>query len=255
MKLTALLLLLLATTFPAQEASGPLSDRVKAARRQIEEIRRSKKPSISIGTRSDCRLENSAELPPKGVGYVIGSPGRATHFGTDEMVFGLIELGARVADRFGEDAAFRVGDISARDGGRLAPHINHQGGRDADIGMFVCDANGRPQSNRMVKFDREGKARDGLRFDVARNWEFISMILESPHFQDLHAVLVADWLKALMLDHARAQLPKIRNPREAQRQAALIKKAEQELVQPSSSPHDDHFHLALACTAEDRKGG
>jgi penicillin-insensitive murein endopeptidase len=249
---------LLVLSLPAwgQQARAPqVSETVKAVRARIEEMRKAKPASCSVGTRSSCTLENAAELPEKGVGYRIGSPGRKTNFGTDEMVFGLMELGASMADRFGEQGAFLLGDISAKGGGRLAPHINHQGGRDADIGFYLCDDAGRPQGNRMLRFDKEGKGEGTLRFDTARNWDFVSAMLESPYFQDLHNVLIADWLKKLMLDHARARLATLRDPREHQRQTGLLRRAEEKLRQPSSSPHDNHFHLALACTREDRKGG
>lgn len=239
-----------------QDARPPrVSPTLKAVRLKIEELRKSKEPSCSAGTRSNCKLLNAAELPEKGVGYRIVSPGRKTAFGTDEMVFGLMEVGAHMHDRHGEQGVFLVGDISARGGGKLGGHINHQGGRDADLGLYVCDDQGRPQGNRFMKFDKEGKGPGTMRFDVARNWDFVSLVLENPYFQDMHNILLADWLKALLLTHARERLGKIRSPLEWERQNALIKKAEQKLVQPSSSPHDDHFHLALACTREDRKGG
>lgn len=250
----------LASLDPARDRQGKQDPRrppegLQAVRKQIEEMRRVKPPSCSVGTRSSCKLVNAAELPEKGVGYRILSPARKTHYGTDEMVFGLMEVGALMAGKHGEQGVFAVGDISAKDGGKLGGHINHQGGRDADLGLYVCDERGRPQGNRLAKFDREGKGAGTLRFDVVRNWDFVCLMLENPHFQDMHHILLADWLKGLLLKHAREQLARIRNPVEAERQGSLIKKAEQKIIQPSSSPHDDHFHLALACTREDRKGG
>jgi penicillin-insensitive murein endopeptidase len=62
-----------------------------------------------------------------------------------------------------------VGDIGAKEGGRLAPHINHQGGRDVDLGFYIADEQGRFQGNRMVRFDKEGKGEGSLRFDLVPN--------------------------------------------------------------------------------------
>jgi penicillin-insensitive murein endopeptidase len=251
-----ILLAAMAATVSAQEARpARISENVKAVRRQMEEMRKAKAPSCSVGTRSNCKLQNACALPEKGMGYRIGAPGRKTNFGTDEMVFGLMELGALMVDRHADQGVFYVGDISAENGGKLSPHINHQGGRDVDLGLYVCDESGRFQGNRMMTFDKAGKGEGTMRFDVVRNWDFVGFMLESPWFQDMHNILLADWLKKLLLEHARAQLPKIRNPLEYQRQTELIKKAEQKIIQPSSSPHDNHMHLALACTREDRKGG
>jgi len=239
----------------AQQKQSALPDAVRQVRNQIEEMRKAKVPSLSIGTRSSCTLVHASELPEKGVGYRIGNPARKTRFGTDEMIFGLMELGVEMTLKHGNDGVFYVGDISAKDGGKLAPHINHQGGRDVDLGLFICDANGSPKGNRIFRFDKDGKGEGDLRFDAARNWAFAAAMLESPWFQDLHNILIADWLKALVLEHAREQLASQRNPAERVRLEALIKKAEKKLIQPSSSPHDNHMHLALACTSDDRKEG
>ncbi|MBI3858369.1 MAG: penicillin-insensitive murein endopeptidase [Planctomycetes bacterium] len=251
-----LLWTLLAGACFAQERKAVLPEPVRDVRRQIEEMRKAKMPSISIGTRSSCRLVNAAELPDKGTGYRIGSPSRKTCFGTDEMIFGLMELGVEMTLRHGHDGVFFVGDISAKEGGKLAPHLNHQGGRDADLGLYVCSASGAPRANQMLTFDKDGKGEGDVRFDVVRNWTFVCGILESPYFQDLHSIYLADWLKTLLLEHARGRLAGLaRNPVERARQEALIKKAEKKVSQPASSPHDNHMHLALACASDDRKEG
>lgn len=107
-----------------------------------------------------------------------------------------------------------------------------------------------------MEFDKEGKSKDGtLRFDVVRNWEFVVGMLESSRFGELRWIFLADWLKKLLLDHARGELAKCKNPFQAQRLQKLIKDAERLISQPSSSPHANHFHLSLKCSKEDRKLG
>lgn len=226
----------------------------QSVQQKIEQIKRSKKPSTSRGGLTTGSLENACELPADGVGYRLVGPGRKTNFGTDEMVFGLMEIGAKMYIKYGDKGAFLVGDISAEHGGKLKPHINHQGGRDVDLGLYIANSKGEPLGNRMVRFDRDGRAGDGTLLDLERNWEFICAMLESPYFQ-VDAILFADWLKKLVLDHARAKLARTKNPNECMRQKRLIELAEKVIEQPRSSPHDNHFHLRIKLSDEDRRLG
>lgn len=244
---------------PVRKRAEPQQDfpTLRKVQQQIAATMKSKAPSTSIGPLSDGRLENAAELPAKGVGYRLSSPDRGTNFGTDEMVFGLMEIAAIFHDLWGEKGEFLVGDIGSEKGGKLQPHQNHQNGRDVDLGLYLCDDQGRPQGNRMVHFDAEGKTKEGgtIRFDAARNWEFIVAMLENARFGEVRAIYLADWLKKLLLDHARGLQSRARTSAQVERLQKLIKEAERVISQPSSSPHDNHIHLSLKCSKEDRKSG
>src|SRR5688572_12529075 len=65
-----------------------------AAIAAIESLSGSKKPSVATGTFANGGLENAAELPALGLGYRRAIPSRKAYFGTDAMVFGIMELGA-----------------------------------------------------------------------------------------------------------------------------------------------------------------
>lgn len=228
----------------------------KAVLQKIEQIRKSKKPSLSIGKPNDARLVNACKLPVQGVGYRLANPGRKTNFGTDEMVFGLMEMGVLLYLKYGEQGTFVIGDISAEHGGRLRPHSSHQGGRDVDLGFFVTDAHGRPQGNQYCAgdFDKEGKIKGGtLRFDVERNWEFVCLMLENRFFGGVQYIFVAEWLKKRLLDYARTNLSKIRSPVEYARQKKCLDLAEQVLQHEPG--HENHFHLRIKCAPEDSKEG
>ncbi len=133
-----------------------------------------------------------------------------------------------------------VGDLSGEYGGPLAGHKSHQSGRDADVGFFVTDREGRPQNaKRLIAFDAQGKARDGshVTFDDYRNWLLVQLWLKDSR-ADLEHVFVASHLRRRLLDFARA--------RPAFRHHVLA--ASQFLRQPSNGlPHDDHFHIRIAC--------
>lgn len=223
--------------------------------KQIETMRRSKPPSFSVGPPDKAKLLHPAELPLKGYGYRLDSPDRKTNFGTDEMVYGLMILGAEMADRLGEDGGFAVQDISGVDGGKLSPHIHHQGGRDVDIGFFICDEKGQPQGNRLQAFGKDGKAKSGnLRFDLARNWLYVCLMIDSPYLgENIKFILVAEWIKDLLVNHAEEQLKKVRHPGEYDYLKKHIQTAKR--VLHVKNDHDDHFHLSLKCTREDMKEG
>jgi penicillin-insensitive murein endopeptidase len=138
-----------------------------------------------------------------------------------------------------------VGDLSREYGGPLAGHRSHQSGRDADVGFFVTDSQGRPQNSRQLRaFDAQGRARDGsgLRFDDYKNWLLVQLWLKDSR-AELEYVFVASHLRRRLLDFARA--------RPAFRQ--YVEDAAQFLRQPSNGlPHDDHFHIRIACPEKQR---
>lgn len=138
-----------------------------------------------------------------------------------------------------------VGDLSREYGGPLAGHRSHQSGRDADVGFFVTDSKGRPlESRRMRTFDSHGRARDGsgVRFDDYRNWLLVQLWLKDSR-AELEYVFVARHLKRRLLDFAQAR-PAFRK---------YVAEAAQFLRQPSNGlPHDDHFHVRIACPEKQR---
>jgi penicillin-insensitive murein DD-endopeptidase len=138
-----------------------------------------------------------------------------------------------------------VGDLSREFGGPLAGHRSHQSGRDADVGFFVTDEKGRPlNSQKLRTFDSQGRARDGsgLRFDDYRNWLLVQLWLKDNR-ADLEYVFVASHLRRRLLEFAQKR-PAFRK---------YVADAAQFLRQPSNGlPHDDHFHVRIACPDKQR---
>jgi penicillin-insensitive murein endopeptidase len=174
-------------------------------------------------------------------------PGRTLQWGTDELV-GLIERCAlRLKRRF--QLPLTVGDLSARAGGPISRHRSHQSGRDADLAFFARTAPARGTARAValtdyVVFDRNGLSLDGaMRFDTARNWSLVEALLTDPRVR-VERIFVATTLRALLLQHARA----------SRVSTGIINLAANTLVQPARvSPHDNHFHLRIACHAGDRQ--
>jgi penicillin-insensitive murein endopeptidase len=138
-----------------------------------------------------------------------------------------------------------IGDLSREYGGPLAGHRSHQSGRDADVGFFVTDKEGKPiNAQRLVAFNEAGRARDGSRvlFDDYRNWLLVQLWLKDSR-AELKYVFVASHLRQRLLDFARER-------------PAFSKYAEPAakfLRQPTNAlPHDDHFHIRIACPSRQK---
>jgi murein endopeptidase len=216
----------------------------RAAIAKIETMARAKEPSLSTGTVSKGGIKNAAELPAHGVGYRLASAERKTHFGTDEMVFGIIELAAFMQERRPGSPWLSIGDISQREGGKLDPHLNHQDGRDVDVAFLYCTAKGEPTEKGWLKCDATGATKNaGVVLDVARSFELCSLWLDSPYFGGCEWIFVYEPLKKLLVAHGHA-LAKER-PREADAIEKRTAELEKLWREPTSSPHDDHFHFRL----------
>lgn len=233
------------TLFHSGQPRTRLRAQVLAA---IERMRMGKEPSISGGSLRSGLLKNAAQLPdPQGVGYYLAHPTRGSNFGNDRLVYGLMMLGAHIRDVFGDHPYHRlcVRDLSAKGGGKIKYHINHQMGLDADLTFFASDLQGNPVNSVYTSYGADGKSTKGdRRFDVPRNWELITGIIQNEFFGEIRAILVADPLKQLLLSHANAELRDLPfGERTGLRDT--IQRAEKLMRQPTTSPHDNHFHLSL----------
>ncbi len=160
----------------------------------------------------------------------------------------LVLMLARTAKQIAQQtpgSVLLVGDLSRENGGPLAGHRSHQSGRDADVGFFVTDLEGNPKNPRQLRrFGRNGRAKDGsaLRFDDYRNWLLVQLWLKDSR-ANLEYVFVAHHLRRRLLDFARAR-PAFR---------PYVKQAARFLRQPRNAlPHDDHFHIRIACPERQR---
>lgn len=199
--------------------------------------------SLSIGSPTDGwqlrakKLTASKELwiQDKSVPYAYGHPA---------LVLMLRRTAKQIA-RQSPGSVLLVGDLSREFGGPLYGHKSHQSGRDADVGFFVTDRDGKPQNaRRLLRFDKHGEARDksGLRFDDYRNWLLVQLWLKDSR-AELEHVFVARHLRQRLLDFARAR-PAFRHH---------VAGASQFLRQPTNGlPHDDHFHVRIACPERQR---
>jgi penicillin-insensitive murein endopeptidase len=219
---------------PAAAAADPAAP---AARPAIRGAR-------SIGTPQEGRLESGRRLRQSAaLRYLPDAAPRGRSFGTEELVDVLRRGAEDVARRF-PGSVLRVGDLSTRGGGDVHMHASHESGRDADVAFYLRSPTGEDVlPPRFVEIGPEGKSPDGaVAFDDERNWAFLESILASRRALVTH-VFVAEHLRTRMLVQAQA----------AGAPARLVARAESILSQPRGSfPHDNHFHVRVACAVDDR---
>lgn len=110
---------------------------------------------------------------PEGANWQLVNPGLA--WGTKEAVDALSQAIDAVATRFPNTPPAFIGDISARHGGHLHPHVSHQSGRDVDLSYYLTEGH------------RWYATANGSNLDRARTWHLIrTLIAES----DVDLILV-----------------------------------------------------------------
>lgn len=205
----------------------------------------------SRGKPSTGWLAHGVRLPDRGPGFeaLRTEAEGGLHFGTDRIV-GMVRRAARAVMRDGVAVPMKVGDLSGLRGGHVTRHHSHRNGRDVDLLFFARDAaTDRPVvTPGFVRYNRAGESvgvATPLRFDLARNWRLVEVLLQDQHVGVIR-LFCAAWIRTLLLDHARR----------TGAPAWIVERAEQVLAQPGdSAPHDDHFHVRVSCTPGERQLG
>jgi penicillin-insensitive murein endopeptidase len=240
---------------PAAEPSSPIASTIQASAE--EPVPETDPPldwnaydSTSLRNPNDGSLRGGVPLPLAASGLRF-NPKRNPHarYATVEVVRAMVDAGARVERELG-GLPVTINDLSYADGGPLPHHRSHQSGRDVDVFFYQLGPDGKPIESVGAFFDPSGAGVDfrdlgdpsddiPLTFDVARTWLFLEALIEDEEAQ-LQQIFVAEHLRALLLEHARAQ----RIP------ATVIQRFEEMTCQPGY-PHDDHLHLRFFCAPED----
>ena len=255
---------------PAPRLAGPVpairapDDRVQsAARRPLEtkllglplppihrehpEVGRLRgRGSLSIGTTRDGFVVNCRPLPLEGPHHRVlpVQAARGTNCGTEELVAAILRAAEAVAKRY-PGAVLPVGNLSRAGGGDIPWSISHNAGRDADIGLYLLDSQGRPFFPRdLVKLNRQGIGDSSgapVRLDVRRTWWFLRSLMTDSHVE-VQWLFIANWLRDLLLNHAR----------ESGERPEIVQKVAAAMAQPNRAfPHDDHVHVRLYCAPDD----
>ena len=157
-----------------------------------------------------------------------------------ESLVNMIEHAAKAIRRQYPESQLSVGHLSRPGGGEIDRHASHESGRDADIGFYVRNQQGKTiYADHFVPFKGDGTAPSwpGAQFDDAKNWALVNSIVNDGNARVTH-IFVASPIRARLLQYAE----KIGAPAAARTRAAEL------MAQPRGAlPHDDHFHVRIAC--------
>ncbi|MBN2193736.1 MAG: penicillin-insensitive murein endopeptidase [Polyangiaceae bacterium] len=205
----------------------------------------------SVGVPHHGVLTGAVELPSAGPGFVRYRPRGPNHWGIPRLVATVVRAAATVDRELPGGAPLVVGDLSAKHGGKIPGHRSHRTGRDVDLLFFTTTPRGASEkSPGFVRFGPDGLAatpndRAFTRLDLERNWRLVRTLVTYPNAATQWLFVSRD-IEAMLIDYALAR----GEPLE------VIWPAEAMMLQPGdSSPHDDHFHVRLACTAEEAVAG
>jgi penicillin-insensitive murein endopeptidase len=196
----------------------------------------------SIGSPTEGRLVGGMHLDEGP--YVRTVPAYAAgdaRWGLEPLV-AMIDRAARAVRRRFPDAILSVGHLSRAGGGDIDRHRSHESGRDADISFFVRSAAGKQLlGSHFVAFQGDGAALGwpGAFFDDAKNWALVAAMVSDPEAHVTHLFVSAP-LRARLLAYAEASGVPVN----------LRVRAAEAMQQPHGTlPHDDHFHVRIACPA------
>lgn len=205
--------------------------------------------SLSFGMTNSGRLDHGKRLAARGNSWRVfpGFVSRDTAWGTQELV-GLLKRAANAVRDAYPGSLLGVGNLSSRGGGQTGSSVSHKAGRDADIGFYAFDKRGRRVNlvSGFVSFQEDGwdRARR-YRFDFERTALLVKTLLEDATVQ-VQWLFVARWLKEGLIEEAtRKGYPE-----------GVVARMGEILHQPSdSNPHQNHFHVRIYCSVEDRLYG
>ncbi len=139
---------------------------------------------MSVGTPNAGALVNGVQAKASEL-YTLVNPGGA--WGTQETIDYLNTAVQAVHDEFPDTPPLALGDIGARHGGPLKPHISHQAGRDLDISFYYRDG---------TKWYARG-TRENL--DFPRLWAFVRAIIAKT---DVDLILLDQGLQVPLKEYA-----------------------------------------------------
>ncbi|HVH46345.1 MAG TPA: penicillin-insensitive murein endopeptidase [Labilithrix sp.] len=231
-----------AAAVPAPKQSSHGVGRGHGSTAKLEPPARRVSIGRSIGSPTEGHLIGGAHLNESP--YVRIVPAYAAgdaRWGLEPLV-GLIDHAARAVRKQYSDAVLSVGHLSRSGGGEIDRHASHESGRDADIGFYVKNQQGKSiYADHFVAFKGDGTASTwpGAQFDDSKNWAFIAAIAGDAQARVTH-IFVASPLRTRLLQYAE----KIGAPH------AIRVRASELMAQPRGAlPHDDHFHVRIGCPA------
>jgi hypothetical protein len=174
------------------------------------------------------------ELPPSPL-YTLVDPSRS--YGTETLVDVIAEATVRVAAAWPDADPLRIGDVSLPQGGPFWPHLLHDRGRSADLGLYTGE--GRQPTGPGFLLVPPGE------LDLPRTWTLLQALLDTGRveFLLLDQGLI-DRLVAWLTEERRLDPAEIERIFPAPDTPGLWA---MEGIIRHAKHHRDHVHVEIAC--------
>lgn len=205
--------------------------------------------SLSAGNTSHGHLVDATALPQTGPHHYVlrEHRDRGTHWGTRELVEGLLRAAEHVSERF-PGTRTGIGNLSMEEGGDIRWSVSHNTGRDADVAFFFVDGRGAAvEVPTLLHVDADGRRAKSAPYelDLPRSWAFVQYLVRDPELR-VQWIFVSEAIRRRLLAYAD----------EHGATSAVMEAAAAVLRQPANAlPHDDHFHVRVHCAPDDRLDG
>lgn len=186
-------------------------------------------PTRSVGAPNSGRLEHGMPMPEGSFWKLRERRTRA--FGATNAIEAMVTAFTEYGRSFDDAPLVSVGEISARRGGKAAPHRSHRTGRDVDIGYILSEGMERERWQRA----------DANNFDVERNWALIRALVETGEVQQ---IFISVRLQRLLRPLAERELSEaefaryFRVPGDERDMPPILKHWD---------GHRDHMHVRFRC--------
>lgn len=190
--------------------------------------------SESIGYYSSGSLNNSVSIDDFRTSQALVKlfRNRGQIYGTHELGRALEGLSEYMLNLYPSIEPVQVGDMSAKNGGKISRHKSHQNGLDADIVYYRINETPQSPSNTEWSeyFVRSGRLNNN--FHSRRNWEAFKYLVEN---HDVSRILVDGAIKREICIVAKG-LNEINSHAEVLRRLRI-----------ENTVHKTHYHLRLKC--------
>lgn len=190
-----------------------------------------RKPTRSVGAPNRGHLLSGIPMP-EGDHWRLREH-RPRAYGSRTTIAALLEALHAYGAADPDAPPLRIGEISRRNGGRIAPHVSHRSGRDVDIG-YVMKSN--PDEN-----ERFWRMATGKNIDAPRTWAMISALIATGKVQQ---IFISAKLQPIIAREAAKTL--------APEDVALVFSAMNpdpsvHTIVKHETGHRDHMHVRFVC--------
>ncbi len=196
----------------------------------------------SLGTPQNGRLANGMQLP-RSKSYIRRRPYRA--WGANHTIHYIKRIARIVKGKYRRVHRVAIGDVSAKRGGDLSPHLSHQSGRDVDIGFYFK----KKPSNYPESFVKGNK----WNLHMGANWTMIRLYAATARASGGVSKIFLDYkLQKLFYEWA---LKKRKASKRTLRKMFQYPRGPHSLlgIVRHQRGHADHIHVRFKCPRRDKK--